>query len=273
MKTSLISVTYNRAQQMDRGLRTVLSQTVIPDEIIIVDDGSTDNTTEVVKQLIVDYLGKTIRYIYIDSPAPRISCYPRNVGIKKAKGDIIIFTESECLHIGDTIKSLLDMAAFHPDQTIVATQVWSMGQRIYQKLSPEDFAKPARILSHPYAMLVTDPNMQNTNAPDSDFGITGSNNCLTGCLFLVKKQWLLDIGGFDESFEGHGFDDFDLFERLNLYGKPILQTNDIAVIHQWHRKDYPYNIYQAAERNGTLSEKRIKTGEFRANIGKEWGQL
>lgn len=273
MRVSLVTVTYNRAEQLKKGITTVLNQAILPDELVIIDDGSTDNTKEVCEAIKKVCADKNIDFVYtwINHPEPRISCIPRNVGIKEASGDIIIFTESEALHVGNTIEQLLAKYNDNPNCVPLATQVWSMGRRIWEKLSDEEFATPARIISHPYAQLVNG-NMQNTNAPDADFGITGSLDCYVGILFLVTKEDLLTIRGFDESFEGHGWDDWDLLHRLETLGREVIKCNDIAVIHQWHEKNYPYNIYDAAEKNGKISEARTKKKEFRANIGRRWGK-
>ncbi len=276
MKTTLVTCSFNRSEQARWGIRSVLQQGfnggVIPDEIIFIDDGSVDDTKataswlESFAQLMS--LPTKFRYIYLDHPEPRISCIPRNIGIKEATGDVIIFTESECLHVGNTIEQLLNKMN-DPKVVPVATQVWTMGRNIQEKLTEDYFNRPASILSHPYAQLTDNANMNNTKAPNSDYAITGSNNCITGCLFAVRKEDLLAVGGFDEEFEGHGWDDWDLFERLGRYGKDLEYSNDIAVIHQWHRKDYPYNIYNAAEKNGAISAKRKG---YVANKDKEWGK-
>lgn len=266
---SIVTCTYNRALQLHRGLNTLLSQDLPDTEIIIVDDGSRDKTKETV-EVLQAASSVDIRYIYIDHPEPRISCIPRNIGWKAAKGDIIIFTEPEALHVGNTIEQLLNKMKEYPDNTILASQVWTMGQRIAEKLNEDTYAHPARILSHEYAQL-TSGNMGNTKAPDSDFAISGELNCNAGVLFATRKQWLEDVGGFDESFQGHGFDDFDLFNRLAIYGKGIMKDPEIAVIHQWHEKNYPYNIYDAAESNGKISEANIHKGIYKVNADKELG--
>ena len=275
MRVSVVSCTYNKSVQAKRGLTTLINQFRPPDEIVLVDDGSSDGTDftaralrKACKEKNIDFL-----YIYLPHPEPRISCYPRNLGFRNTTGDIVIFTEPECLHVGDTVNQLLVVMNNNPDRTPVATQVWTIQQKIYDELSEEDYLLPGRILIHRYAQLTTSSNLENTNAPDSDWAITGSKNCVTGCMFALKRQWFEDIGGFDEDFTGHGWDDFDLFDRLAAYGKGIIHCDDIAVIHQWHEKNYPYNIYEHAERNGTISAERLKKGEYRANIGKEWGQL
>lgn len=279
MKLSIVTVTYNRALQFYRGLSTVISQIDARDfpnsiELVIIDDGSKDGTPHMSDLIEAECRKRNIeyKYIYLDYPEPRISCYPRNVGIKQATGDIIIFTEPEALHVGDTIRQLLEKMAEHPDSVILASQVWSMGQRIQEKLTNEQFEKPARIINHEYAMLV-EGNMQNTKAPNSDFSITGEKFCNAGVLFLVRKEWLIECGGFDESFTGHGFDDFDLINRLGYLGHPLVKCPDIAVIHQWHRKDYPYNIYDEAQKNGAISEANIKASRYKVNDGDNWGIL
>lgn len=269
---SVIVATYNRAPLLHRGLRTIMGQTLKADEIVVVDDGSSDNT----KQTVDNWRGHgtEINYIYLDHPEPRISCIPRNVGIKQAKGDILIFTEPEALHMETNFERLINKMAEYPENTILASQVWTMGQRIFDKLNEEYFIYPERMLNHEYAMMTNTKNPSNTKAPDSDWGITGEKYCNAGILFSTRKNWLMDIGGFDEELEGHAWDDFNLYDRLGGVGHGVVKDSTIATIHQWHDKSfYPYNIYEAAERNGKLSESKIHRKEYRANIGKEWGMI
>lgn len=273
MKISIVTSTYNRSLQASRGLQSLLNQNILPDELIIVDDGSTDDTRAVSRELINKNPKVNIGYIYLDHPEHRISCIPHNVGFKQSTGDIVMFVESEILHVGNTIEQMLAKMNENPNRTPVATQVWTVQEKIYKKLSQDNFDRPSTILNHQYAQLTDSTNLNNTKAPDSDWAITGSINCLTGCFFAVERKWLEDIGGFDESFEGHGGDDFNLFDRLAAYGTGILPCNDICVIHQWHEKNYPYNIYNKAEENMRKGADLLKTGEYRANIGKNWGEL
>lgn len=271
MTVSVISTPFNRRVQLRRGLSSLARQAFHPDEIIIVDDGSTDGTNEEVDGLKQAFPHLNWRYIRLDHSEHRISCIPRNIGIQQATGDTIVFTEAETLHVGETLKAVVDACV--PGQTFsVATQVWSLGPEIYHRLNEGYFLDPMRVITHPYAMIVSG-NMQNTNAPNSDWGITGSLNCWAGCLVAVAKSDLLDIGGFDEEFTGFGWDDFDVYARLEAKGMTRVALNETPVIHLWHLKNYPYNIYEHSDRNGTRSVGRLKSGEYRANIGREWGKL
>jgi predicted glycosyltransferase involved in capsule biosynthesis len=275
VKTTWITTPYNRAQQLFRGMYTVMNQKVVPNEVVIVDDGSKDTTQEVYEKLwrMSKGLDHSTQWSYIPTnhPEHRISAIPHNIGIKQSTGDLLIFCEAEILHVENTLAAVL--AHMQTDNFVVMTQVWTIQEKIYQALKEEEFQNPARILNHPYAQLTSSSNLENTKAPNSDWAITGSNNCVTGCCFAVWKKDMVEIGGYDEDFDGHGFDDWDVFARLGLLGRKPLYLNEPPIIHQWHKKEYPYNIYDAAERNGKKSADRIKAGEYRANINKEWGIL
>lgn len=273
---SIIIATYNREALLRKGVMSILRQDSLPSslEIVIVDDGSVDETRETCADLAEIARNKKIgfKYIYLDYPKPRISCVPRNVGIKQAKGDILIFTESEALHVGNTINDLLEELDRYPNNTILASQVWTTQRLIAEQLTEEEYARPEKILLHPYAQLTTSSNLTNTNAPNSDWAITGESNCNAGILFLTRKEWLIQVGGFDESFVGFAFDDFDLFNRLALTGHGIMKCSDIPVIHMWHDKSfYPGDIYKQGEANGKKSEANIHAGIYKVNDGDKWG--
>lgn len=87
---SVIIPTYNRANDLDRCLKSLQSQTCKNFEVLVCDDGSTDNTEEIVEKYNSIL---TIQYIKDENfggPAR-----PRNNGVKKAKGNIIAFLDSD----------------------------------------------------------------------------------------------------------------------------------------------------------------------------------
>ena len=88
---SVIIPTYNRAHLIGRAIQSVLNQTYRDFEIIIVDDGSTDNTEEVIKEF--QKRDERIRYIKHE----RNKGYPKalNTGIKAAKGEYIAFQDDD----------------------------------------------------------------------------------------------------------------------------------------------------------------------------------
>ena len=101
MKSPLVSVvltTYNRADLISETIESILSQTFRNFELIVVDDGSTDNTEEVVRS----YNDERVHYIKTDNwggPAK-----PRNIGIKKAKGEYIAFCDDDDLWLPNKLE-------------------------------------------------------------------------------------------------------------------------------------------------------------------------
>lgn len=85
---SIITPTYNRAHLLPRMINSVLNQTFNDWELIIVDDGSTDDTSQIVENL----KDPRIKYFLKDNSGATAS---RNLGVKKARGDYIIFLDSD----------------------------------------------------------------------------------------------------------------------------------------------------------------------------------
>ena len=84
---SVIVPTYNRAQQLPRALDSILCQSCSPKEIIVVDDGSTDETSALMTSEYPEI-------VFIQQQNTGVSS-ARNVGIKRASGDWIAFLDSD----------------------------------------------------------------------------------------------------------------------------------------------------------------------------------
>jgi glycosyltransferase involved in cell wall biosynthesis len=85
---SIIMPTYNRAHLISRGIESVINQSFQNWELIVVDDGSLDNTKEVVES----FFDKRIRYIYQENSERSVA---RNNGISHAQGEWICFLDSD----------------------------------------------------------------------------------------------------------------------------------------------------------------------------------
>lgn len=85
---SVIIPTYNRAEPLKKSIDSVLKQTYEKFEIIVIDDGSDDNTYDVIKNI------KDNRIRYIKNEFNQGSNASRNIGINNAKGTFIAFQDS-----------------------------------------------------------------------------------------------------------------------------------------------------------------------------------
>ncbi|AIY90184.1 glycosyltransferase family 2 protein [Geoglobus acetivorans] len=95
-KISLITTLKNEAESIRTFLDSILNQTKIPDEIIIVDGGSTDGTVKVLKEYALYFEEKNIRYKIIIKKGANIA-QGRNLAIKNSSGDIIACTDAGCI--------------------------------------------------------------------------------------------------------------------------------------------------------------------------------
>ncbi len=86
---SVVIPTYNRGDTIKKSIDSVLAQIYKNLEVIVVDDGSTDNTQDVVES----YVDPKVRYVKL--PKNRGANVARNTGIKRAKGEFIAFLDSD----------------------------------------------------------------------------------------------------------------------------------------------------------------------------------
>ena len=126
MQVSVIIPTYNRIQFIDVAIRSILNQTYKPLEIIIVDDGSSDGTFEMVKK----------QYPFVELIYQRntgVSC-ARNKGIEIAKGDWIAFLDSDDEWLPEKLKNQANSIRDNPNILFFhSNEIWiKNGLRINQ---------------------------------------------------------------------------------------------------------------------------------------------
>lgn len=88
-RVSVIIPTYNRQDHIVQCIDSILAQTILPHEIIVVDDGSTDNTVALLQQ----YKRSMVRYIKLEHKG--LPAFPRNEGMHIATGEYIAFCDSD----------------------------------------------------------------------------------------------------------------------------------------------------------------------------------
>lgn len=108
---SIIIPTYNRANLICETINSIIAQTYFNWECIIVDDGSTDDTSDIINK----YVKEDKRFQYYQRPVKKIkgpsSC--RNFGIEKANGEFIIFLDSDDLFTKNCIENRIAFAQFN----------------------------------------------------------------------------------------------------------------------------------------------------------------
>ena len=100
MRASIVVPTYNRKERLRQCINALLKQNFDDYELVIVDDGSTDGTEEMVK----DLQKKNIIYLKQENKGPSAA---RNFGVEKSNGKFIAFTDDDCIVEKNWLKELL----------------------------------------------------------------------------------------------------------------------------------------------------------------------
>ena len=186
---SIIIPTFNRAEYVGQTVRSVFAQTFADYEVIVVDDGSTDNTKEV---LAVFKSEPNFRYHY-QSNSGRSTA--RNQGFTLAQGDFILFLDSDDLLFPDALSELYGAA-----QSSAAGMVVGQVQFANEQLERLWLLKPSRETCREGGL--TYPLL-----------ITGRYFLLPGAV-LLRRQALEKVAGFDRALEP--CEDYDFYLRVAL---------------------------------------------------------
>lgn len=180
---SVIIPTYNREKTIKRAINSVLNQTYKNIELIIVDDGSSDNTEKLVKEI----KDKKVKYYKLKEN--KGACFARNYGIKMSKGNLIAFQDSDDEWLEDKLENQINnMIKNNSDIDFCS---YMIGNKTYPNLN-----KKYRIKKYGYLKALAFGNYMGTP------------------LLLIKKE-CLDYYSFDDNLPR--FQDWDLV--LNLAKK------------------------------------------------------
>ena len=165
IKISVIIPTYNRGNIIENSITSVLNQTYINLEVLIVDDGSTDNT----KEIIDKFDDKRIKYIKLKENSGGSNA--RNIGIKSATGKFISFQDSD-----DT---------FYPEKLEIQMK------NIINKKSDLDFCKIKVIFNSSYHHFVPNSRQEiNINKGDFFKELISNGNFISTQSILVRKKFI-----------------------------------------------------------------------------------
>lgn len=197
---AVIIPAFNRGRLISETIDSVLGQTYSPREIIVVDDGSTDDTEEVV----LSY-GSAVQYVRIENSGV---CKARNLGVNIAKSDWIAFCDHDDLWEREKLFYQVELIRSHPEVQYCFTNFRLVENGLWSKQVKFDEAPPGywdipKIDDTPKAFVVTVPFYPNIVKFQPVFPST----------VIMRKEFFCRVGGFDESFGRMCSEDFEFTLR------------------------------------------------------------
>jgi glycosyltransferase involved in cell wall biosynthesis len=227
-KLSVIIPTFNHGQYLMRAIDSVLGQTYKNLEIIVVDDGSTDNTKDQARA----YDG-LITYIYQPNKGLADA---RNTGIKASLGEFIAFLDADDWFLKDNLQIKMSFLESHRD----AAWVYSDWQYVdeegnYLKRGAEKFKYAAKKLNgYIFQELVH------------------NRNFISPCTVVVKKTVLEDVNYFDPNVICQ--EDLDLWLRISLK-YPAHYMDKVLVYVTVHPKSLSTDFTKWVNGNAVIADK------------------
>ena len=223
MKISAIIPAYNSAKFIRAAISSILAQTHQIDEIIVVDDGSTDDTEQVVKDI-----SNAIIYHKQANQGPSAA---RNKGIELASGDWIAFLDADDQWATKKIAKQLETLQTYPETHLVAGDM--------TEIDNDDQVITQSVLAK-HKMLESFQHLAGKPLPNALAALVKKNFIPTGTV-LVKRQTLFEAGMFNAEIRFG--EDLELWAKIASF-HPISCLPDILML----RRQHGNNATQANER-------------------------
>ncbi|MCT4508398.1 MAG: glycosyltransferase [Tepidibacter sp.] len=212
-KVSVIIPTYNYGEFICDAIDSILKQTFKDYEIIIIDDGSIDNTKNIIKK----YNDK-ISYYYQSNQGPASA---RNLGIKKSTGDYICFLDADDIFIQNKLETQVKLLDNNSNKNI--------------GLLYSDFL----VVNQSLSLVIKHYKCQKFISHNEAFKYLMKLNYINTSTVMIVKDYLLEVGLFNEKYKY--LEDYDLWVKLGK-NHEYLHLDQPLVKTRSHYKNYSTRV-------------------------------
>lgn len=185
-KVSVIIPCYNQGMFLAEAIQSIIDQDYSDKEIIVVDDGSTDNTRDVVLRF-----KDKIMYIRQDNKGVARA---RNIGIQASSGDYIAFLDADDVALPGRLKLEAEILDQFPEVGLVASDAYLINE-----------------MGHPIALK---SSVSGAPRNHRDFRWETVEYCATTSTVMVRRKCFDVVGYFDERFKAAGGEDWLAWVRI-----------------------------------------------------------
>lgn len=212
MSIAVIIPAYNAAKYIAETLQSVLNQTLAPTEVIVVDDGSNDETAEIAESYI-----PRVKVFRIPNGRQSIA---RNYGVNRATSEWIAFVDADDLWVPNKLELQMNELARHPEADLCYTSMtWMMQEGNTAKLGKEHTFIPAS--------EIRDSLLRDVSFLPSTV--------------IIRRRTFLEVGGFDPLII-YGNEDHDLWLRLRKINKMFVACPEPLMLYRRHATNTSRNV-------------------------------
>lgn len=237
---SAITIFYNAAPFLPEAIESVLAQTCSEWELLLVDDGSTDGSSEIAREYARRHEGR-IRYLEHTAHRNCGMSASRNLGWRQARGAFVAFLDGDDLWLPQKLERQLSVFAEHPEvgMTCGATRVWHG----WTGVAADAARDSVRLIHREPDGVFPAPEMLRRFLRDR--ALTPAT-----CSVMIRREAFAITGGFEERFTGL-YEDQAFFVKayLTLACHVTSDTNDLY-------RQHPESHVARALRDGRYSPDR-----------------
>ncbi|MEM7713899.1 MAG: glycosyltransferase family A protein [Cyanobacteria bacterium P01_A01_bin.68] len=223
---TIVLPAYNASEYLAETINSVFSQTYKDFELLVIDDGSTDNTRDIVN----DFCQRDSRIRLISQENQGVSV-ARNNGIKMAKGKYIAFLDSDDLWVPNKLARHVEHLQANPKLGLSFARVEFLS---FDGKSTGNYSNPRMI------------NISAKDLYEENAAVTPSNA-------VISRTALEQVGGFDGELSGAA--DAELFLRLKCHGWEVEGINEVLVLYRTSLGGMSSQLYKMEEDWNRLSKK------------------
>lgn len=257
---SLIITTYNRKDALELVLLSVLHQSVLPFEVIVADDGSTNDTANMVKEYQKKF-PVPLEHCWHEDNGFRLS-HIRNKAIAMAKGEYIIMVDGDVILHQHFIRD--HQRCLAPNRFIQGSRVLLSDELTHQciitkriRFSP--FSKGTTNFLNAISSKLLSP------VASAFYSRKQTHRAVRGCNMSYWKTDLVKVNGFSEEFVGWGREDSEFAVRMLNNGIERYNLKFGGVVyHLWHKENKSNDLLK---QNDEILAKAINEKRMKCNMG------
>jgi glycosyltransferase involved in cell wall biosynthesis len=235
---SVIIIFLNEEEFIEEAIESVIAQTYNQWELLLVDDGSNDKSTEIACRYIEKY-PKTVRYLHHDGHENRGMSASRNLGVHYAKGRYIAYLDGDDVWLPNMLEKQVAILESQPQAVMVSAplQLWYSWTGNSEDMHRDALYGLEASVMHPYGdTLVRPPKLLNLFLRDERF-IPSS--------VLVRRDVIENVGGYENVFRD-GFSDAVVFVKICL-SSTVFVSNECLYKYRKHSESYTHKAWHAGE--------------------------